>query len=109
MIGNCIVRKTREDYAEWGSVLSVDFKQKQVVVQWFIEETTQEQETVSFSDVAVHPVFKFPLGSIVVKNTCSSQVNYPGVGMVKGFLPSGKLEIMWGDRTVVIILTNIQN
>ncbi|CAG5094627.1 Oidioi.mRNA.OKI2018_I69.XSR.g13723.t1.cds [Oikopleura dioica] len=96
--GNYVVRKNQENLAEWGSVVSVDFAKKQVVVKWFIDETTKERETISFNDATAHPVFKFPLGSLVVSNS-SSQINCPGVGMVKGFLSCGKLEIMWADRT----------
>ncbi|CAG5094774.1 Oidioi.mRNA.OKI2018_I69.XSR.g13854.t1.cds [Oikopleura dioica] len=98
-----VVREIRENLEEWGNVISVDFVEKQLVVQWHIDDQEKERETVSVFDVVDHPDYKFRLGELVV-GTGTSDSNPAGVGMVQNILPSGKLEILWADRTESLVL-----
>ena len=50
-----------------------------------------------------HPDYKFRLGDLVI-GTGTSDGNSAGVGMVQNILPSGKLEILWADRTESLAL-----
>ena len=97
-----MVRENRENLDEWGNVLSVDFLEKELVVQWHVDKTPKEIETVSVFDVVDHPDYKFRIGELVV-GTNSTELPGSGVGMVKTILPSGQLEILWADRTESLV------
>lgn len=98
-----VVRENREDLDEWGNVISVDFAEKQLVVQWHSDKTLKERETLSVFDIADHPDYKFRMGELVV-GTNATELPGSGVGMVKSILPSGHLEILWADRTESLVL-----
>lgn len=97
------MRENREDLDEWGNVISVDFAEKQLVVQWHSDKTLKERETLSVFDIADHPDYKFRMGELVV-GTNATELPGSGVGMVKSILPSGHLEILWADRTESLVL-----